>query len=204
MLIFPDHGLTYLANPKSGTTAIHMALQRHADIVFKGEKKHMNARRFKTHVAPLLKKAYKIETETVAVMRDPVDRMRSWYKYRTRPELAGTARSTAGMTFDDFVMAALSDAPPENAKVGSQLPFLTDRDHQVLVDHLFDYDNQDALLAFLSAKLGRRLSVSQHNVSPAIDAPISAEVLAAFRQSRSREFALYEGLKSLNGYLRRG
>ena len=202
MLIFPEHGLTYLATPKTGTTAVHLSLQGHADIVFKGPRKHMTARRYRKHVEPFLRKAYGVTPETVAVMRNPVEQLRSWYKYRSRENIAGSDRSTTGMSFDDYVQAVVAPNPPEHAQVGSQFKFLTDHKGKVLVTHLFDYDNQTGLVAFLSGKLGCDVRLGRHNVSPDIDAPLSVETEMLLRARREKEFALYDALKSANGYLR--
>ena len=80
----------------------------------------MNAHRYVTKFAPFLKRTFGIRAETVAVMRDPVDQLRSWYKYRSREGLIGSLRSTAQMSFDDFILATAQDAPPAFAQVGSQ------------------------------------------------------------------------------------
>lgn len=203
MLIFAEHGLAYLANPKSGSTAVMLALQPKADIVFKRGRRHMNAKRFLKHVAPFLKDTYDIETETVAVMRNPADQLRSWYKYRTRAELAGTPRSTADISFDEFARAACSRKPPEFAQVRSQAAFLADKQGAVLVDHLFEYDNQAGLIAFLSDRLGAEIVLDQHNVSPDVATPLSDNVAKLLRKKRAADYALYDRLTSKGGYLRR-
>ena len=204
MLIFVDKGLTYLANPKSGSTAVHMALQRHADIVFKGTRRHMNAERYHRLTAPFLKAAYGAELETVAVMRHPEDQLRSWYKYRSRPALEGKRTSTAGTSFDDFVRSVIANKRKRFVRMGNQMQFLANQNDQVLVNHLFDYDNQDGLITFLSERLELEVKLEPYNVSPQMDAPLSDEVAQQLRSLRAKEYALYHALKSANGYLRRG
>lgn len=201
MLIFPDSNLTYLAVPKTGSTAVEMALRPRAEIVFAKRRKHMNAQRYQSKVAPFLAKTFGIETETVAVMRDPVDQIRSWYKYRQRSEVAGQARSTGAMTFDDFVMAVTADEPPDYANIGSQHNFLTNRKGCVKVDHLFAYENQPAFLAFLSERLRFQVVLKQKNVSPPIDAPLSEAALKVLKAARPEEFELYAQLMAAGGRL---
>ena len=201
MLVFSDQQLTYLATPKTGTTAIEMALRATAEISFGKRRKHMNAARFHGKVAPFLKKTFGIKTETVAVMRSPVDQIRSWYKYRARPEVDGSARSSADTSFDEFVLAVISDDPPEYAQIGSQYDFLTDDSGMVLVNHLFAYEDQDAFLSFLEKRLGKAIELKRKNVSPWLDAELSPDVEKKLRAARPEEFALYARLMAAGGYL---
>ena len=60
MLIFPESNLTYLAVPKTGSTAVEMALRPRAEIVFAKRRKHMNAQRYQSKVAPFLSKTFGI------------------------------------------------------------------------------------------------------------------------------------------------
>lgn len=201
MLVFADSRLTFLAVPKTGTTAVEMALRHRADVIFAKSRKHITAQRFKTKVAPFLAQTFGLKTETVAVMRDPVDQIRSWYKYRSRDALDGQPRSTAGLSFDAFVDAVISEAPPECAQIGSQFAFLTDKTGAVAVDHLFDYAAQPAFLDFLSTRLGTQFTLEQKNISPPKAAALSDDMRARLNAARPEEFALYERL-SARGYLR--
>lgn len=203
MLIFPDKRLTYLATPKTGSTAIEMALRHKAEITFAKRRKHINARRFTAKVAPFLAQTFGIETETVAVMRAPVAQIKSWYRYRARPQIEGGPRSTSGISFDSFVLALASDTPPEFAQIGSQFRFLTDGQGNVAVDHLFAYEDQPALIAFLSERLGVVIEPQEKNVSPRIPAPLSPTTERTLRKARQDEFELYDRLMAAGGYLRR-
>ena len=73
MLIFLRHNLAFLATPKTGTTAVEMALKPHADIIFTKRRKHLNAVRYQRKVAPFLHDTFGKRPRSVAVMRDPVD-----------------------------------------------------------------------------------------------------------------------------------
>jgi hypothetical protein len=66
--------------------------------------------------------------ELMAIMREPVDWLSSWYRYRSRPALAGQQQSTSDMDFDTFVEAWLSEAPPVFAQIGRQSRFLSEED----------------------------------------------------------------------------
>ncbi|MEP5091651.1 MAG: hypothetical protein ABJR23_19680, partial [Paracoccaceae bacterium] len=109
MLIFSDLKLAYLAVPKTGSTAVEMALKPRADIIFSKRRKHINAQRFHTRIAPFLLNTFDLVPERVAVIRDPVEQIRSWYKYRNGPRQMDTTRGTHGCSFDEFVLAVISD-----------------------------------------------------------------------------------------------
>ena len=112
MLIFSAQNLAYLAVPKTGSTAIEMALRSKADIIFAKRRKHATAQRFHNKIAPWLSDAFDLRPERIAVMRDPEDQIRSWYRYRTSADQRGSDKSTAGISFDQFVLDVISDDPP--------------------------------------------------------------------------------------------
>lgn len=203
MLIFTKYRLTYLATPKTGSTALELALRPRADIIFTKGRKHMTARRFADKVAPFIATTYGIQTETVAVMRAPLEQIKSWYSYRARADLKGSSKSTEGVSFDRFVMALISDAPPDYAQIGSQFRFLTDNQGALAVDHLFAYEQQAPLLAFLSHRLETPVVPKRKNTSPAVSAPLSHKVAEALGRSRGSEFALHDRLMAAGGYLTR-
>lgn len=201
MLVFFRQNLAMLAVPKTGSTAYAMALRPRADIVFSGQRKHVTAVFFHRKFAPFLKDAFDFTPERLAVIRDPLDHARSWYRYRQRDEVKGK-RSTRGMSFDAFLDAAISDSPPPCAGIGSQASFLTlPRRKIVPVHHLFAYDAQDRLKGFLEERFGRMIELKPHNVSPPIEAEASADALARFRAARAEDFALYERVRAAGGHL---
>ena len=203
MLIFLEKQLVFLATPKTGTTAVEMALKSQADIIFARRRKHIPARRYVSRIAPFLAQTFDRHPETVAVMRDPVEQIRSWYRYRARTDKDGQAQSTKGLCFDDFVLDVIAENPPERAKIGSQFTFLSDRRGRVVVDHLFAYDNQPAFLSFLEERLGNSIVLQQKNVSPRMEAPLSDGVSERLRQARRAEFDLYDRLTAAGGYLQK-
>ncbi len=163
MLIFWKARLAILAVPKTGTTALEAVLAPSADaaIVNPPGLKHCTVRKYRRDLSGFFEQRGKRPLELVAVMREPVSWLGSWYRYRTRPEIAGQPNSTATIDFKTFVVNYLSDAPPEFARVGSQASFLDGG-----VDHLFRYDRQSALLSFLEERLERPIDLPRINVSP--------------------------------------
>ncbi len=201
MLIFLRHGLAFLATPKTGTTATEHALRPHAEIVFARNRKHLTAQRFRLRVAPFVREAFGARCAAVAVMRDPVDQMRSWYRYRQSPKLEGTKVSTQGMSFDDFALAVIHEDPPAAAQIGSQFAFLTGAKGDLLVQHLFAYETMGQLQGFFAERFGEGVRFKAINVSEQVDAALSPEVDAQLRSARAAEFALHERLIAAGGYL---
>lgn len=200
MLVLLKANLVLLAVPKTGTTALAGALRPHADMIFAKETKHLTARRYRNKVEPFLKSNFDATPETVAVMRHPVEQLRSWYRYRQRPETS-PEKSTLNMSFDEFIAAVVKHKPPEVAAIGSQFQFLNSFRGKLLVDHLFSYETLPDLVQFFEHRLQRPLELQSRNVSPKTPATLSSDMAEKLRAARPREFALYERLSDAGGYL---
>ncbi len=201
MLIFLRQNLTFLATPKTGTTAVEMALKPRAEIVFAKNRKHITALRYANKIAPFLEDTFGLRPPSVAVMREPVDQIRSWYKYRSQKRLDGNAFSTKGITFEQFVQEVVSDDPPKRAQIGRQFNFLTDGKTRVMADHIFAYETQEAFLMFMSEHLEHPVELAERNISPNLDAPLSDATLALLREVRAQDFILYDAVMEAGGHL---
>jgi len=200
MLIFLDAGLAYLATPKTATTAIETALRRKADIAFQRGRKHMPARRFHRRVAPFIAQTFDLQLETVAMMREPLAHLRSWYSYRTRAEKAGLPKSTQKVSFDQFVSDVISKNPPEYARINGQFGFLSNQG-RLGVTHLFAYPDLDRFRIFMEERLQQQISFDVLNVSPEVDTTLNGSTFRALRRARAPEFELFEHLQTAGGYL---
>lgn len=201
MLIFTAQSLAFIAVPKTGTTAVEMALKPKADIIFAKQRKHTTAQRFHRKIAPFLEDALGLRPERFAVMRDPEEQIRSWYRYRARNIRVKTSRSTDGISFDQFVLDVISDDPPDYAGIGSQLSMLTSGGGAVLVHHLFAYESPVAFRSFLDDRFGQEIVLKQKNVSPETKAPLGSATRRKLYAARAAEFDLYHRLKDAGGHL---
>lgn len=195
MLVFFKENLVFLAVPKTGTTAYETALRGRADIIYRKRPslKHTPARKFVRVIAPYLDSAHDLRPETMAVIREPVDQMRSWYRYRQKPALDGAPNSTKGMSFSDFIEEFLSDAPMPAAKLGTQHRFLTGKSDAVLVDHLFAYEKPTALLTFLENRFEMDLKIPVKNVSPSdVDTDLSEGLERRLRDRLTPDVLLHQ------------
>ena len=202
MLIFLRHNLTFLATPKTGTTAVEMTLRPEAEIIFAKNRKHLTASRYVNKVAPFLEETFGVRPPSVAVMREPVDQIRSWYKYRQQERHIDTSVSTHEITFDQFVREVISDDPPKRAQIGRQFSFLTDGQGHVLVDHIFSHAHRDGFEAFLSDRLGQPVAIPERNVSPDVAASLEPSTLTALKKARPEDFALYDTVMAAASHLK--
>ena len=196
MLVFWKAGLVLLAVPKTGTQAYEALLAPQADVSMRHPPalKHMTAQKFRRQFLPMLgDNAPKLQT--VAVIREPLDWLGSWYRYRSRSQLDGHPNSTAGVSFEAFVEAYLQASPPEFARVGAQARFVSNGQGKVLVDHLFAFERPLGLRAFLSERLDREIPApAPTNVSPRKELTLPDALKARLQAERAADFALHASL----------
>ena len=198
MLVFMKEKLVILAVPKTGTTALSEALSTQADIVVNNppELKHAPVFRYNRFFRPMFEKACGVEDlDIMAVMREPVDWLGSWYRYRRRDFMKDKPNATHDISFDDFVLEYCKEDRRGFANVGSQAKFLEPRPNGTQVTHLFRYEDQGAIKAFLEERLNVSLDLPQSNVSPKMDLHLSPDVLKTLREQRAEEFDLYNSLQ---------
>lgn len=196
MLVFWEQRLAFLATPKTGSTAIAAALESLAAVSIQRPPllKHTTVHRYRRFIGPYLEAASKDTFTLVALMREPIDWLGSWYRFRQREETE-PAKSTRDMSFDDFVRAWCQDPRPDFADVGSQGKFLRPR-QGVGVDRLFRYESIDTFVRFLEDRLDCEIILPRLNVSPAGVTELSSATEALLRATAVEDFELYATLTS--------
>ena len=192
MLIFSEQNLVLFSVPRTGSTAMEVALKPWADIAFYKQRKHTPVSRYQRKIAPFLRAAYGLEPETMAVIRAPLEHLRSWYRYRA---------ATLDVDFDGFVRAVLSDTPPEWARIGSQLKFLTVPDGVLGITYLFAYEAQPVLRDWLCTRMGEDVMINPQNVSRPAPTSVSGTTLAEFEAKYADEIALHARVTAAGGHL---
>jgi hypothetical protein len=173
MLLSVKHKFAFLCVPKCGSTSVERALKPHADIRLAGHPslKHISARTFENTIRPMLRKTDpKREIETFCIVREPIEWLSSWHRYRARAQLNDPSHShhrhhTGGLTFRQFAEAYLSPEQPEFARLGSQHSFVTLNNGSQGVDRIFRLDQMDMLADFLSEKIGKTIEIPKLNRS---------------------------------------
>lgn len=195
MLVFWEQRLVILATPKTGSTAIEAALESLAALSIQRPPvmKHTTLQRYHRFIGPYLEISAGAPFTVAALMREPRDWLGSWYRYRSRGDMADADRSTQGISFDQFVNAWCDDPRPAFADVGSQAKFLKPRAEKGL-DHLFRYEEIETFVEFLEDRLGCEITLPRLNVSPKGAMDLTPATAARLRQSAAADYALYESL----------
>ncbi|MFY0680453.1 MAG: gamma-glutamyl kinase [Thalassovita sp.] len=198
MLVFWKENLVFMSVPKTGTTAYEAALASRASmaILDPPDLKHAPLYRYNRFFRPMFEKTCNAHLDTMAVMREPISWLGSWYRYRRRPFMKGRPNATHDVSFDDFVSAYCQGDTPGFANVGSQAKFLEPRPNGTKITYLFQYENQPKLIAFLEDRLQLKLELDQKNVSPEMDLTLSPDVERKLRRKKSDDFELWDQISS--------
>ena len=194
MLVFWEERLAFLATPKTGSTAIAAALESLAAVSIQRPPllKHTTVHRYRRFIGPYLEAASKDTFTLVALMREPKDWLGSWYRFRQR-DGTDPAKSTRGMSFDEFVRAWCAEPRPDFADVGSQGRFLRPR-QGVGVDRLFRYEEIDTFVHFLEDRLGCEIILPRLNVSPPGQMDLAPATEALLHEVAAEDYAMYATL----------
>lgn len=196
MMVFWEQRLVVLATPKTGSTALASALESRAALISKRppEVKHTTAARYQWLVRPFLEKSTRQRFTVVALMREPVDWLGSWYRFRQRRSDPPPRNSTVELSFDQFVEGYIATPRAPFADVGSQVRFLYNQD-KLAVDLLFDYAEMPHFLAYLQDRLGVIPALARENVSPEAKLTLSPDLLARLQQAVPDDFRLYDRVR---------
>jgi hypothetical protein len=186
-------GFVFLAMPKAGSSVLQGTFAKHAQILVRHPPmaKHMSAARYERVFAPWLARCGypRGSYETMCLVRNPLDRAVSWWKYRARPELRGKPNYTGEMSFAAFAEGLISG----EIGLGTATNFVTDKDGQVIVDRLYRYDNLEVAAAWMASRLGIATpKLPQVNVSPRREADLDAGGRARLEEHFASDLALYE------------
>lgn len=198
MLIFLDKKLVILANPKTATSALERAISQAASIIVSKppKMKHATVKEFGKYMEPFIGETDLSLFETCALIREPIDWLGSWYRFRHRENAKKKGKSTSDISFDEFALAACQDLPPDFARMKNQTDFLAPRPN-LSVKHIFCYDEIDKFVEFISARIDRKIVLDKVNVSPVKAVSIlSDEVENEFRKKFEADFVLYSRVKN--------
>ena len=196
MLVFYKERLAFLSVPKTGTTAYEAALAPRADLVISDPPmlKHAPVYRYNRFIRPMFLRVCEAEMELMAVMREPVSWLGSWYRYRRRPFMKDKPNNTLDVSFDEFVLAYMKGNKPGFADVGSQANFMKGQPNGTEITHYFRYEDQQRLQSFLQERLQVELNLDRMNVSPEMTLTLDPDVERRLRRKCAEEFDLYDSI----------
>jgi hypothetical protein len=197
MLVFWDQRLTFLATPKTGSTAIETALEplSSMSMLRPTSMRHLTAQEYCAHLAPLLRAQTDENFTSIAMMRDPIDWLRSWYRFYLRDALDDYALTLRTRGFEAFVRDYI-DQHDSLAPISAQHKFLCDPSGSPLVDRIFRYEMIDDFVRYLEDRLDCIVTLPRLNVPPAVDVALSSATEQDLRAAMHEDFDLYAGLAS--------
>lgn len=204
MIISIKYQLAFLCMPKCASTSIEAVLQKHASVVFKGSPKlkHINVRGYNSLKPIIYSLQPSLKVESFCLMREPIQWLESWYRYRGRKELAEPNHKnhknyTGRITFNEFVTEYLKD---ENRKpyacFGTQFDFIRDVHGNMGVDRLYSMDNIPALVDFLSERMQSKVEISLRNVSPKIESTLNDNLRKSLYDKFHDDYLIFNKLCS--------
>jgi len=201
VLLAPSKGFVLLAPTKTGSTSVEAAFFTHSQIILQSPPsfKHTTYAGFQRFLQPYLasggfpRESY----EVVCAFREPVDWLSSWWRYRSREQLANPKNPrhrnyTGDISFEQFARAYM-DGSEQFAKVGRLSRFVSPRPGEPEVDRIFRYDRLDLLIDFLCEKVGEKVEVGSANASPHRSYSLSEECELELREFFAPEYRIYEG-----------
>lgn len=201
MLIGVKKRFVFIANSKTASTSIEKALVGHAEIQRGGtpQRKHILLR------AALREYDFLFGREgygaggffKFGVMRDPVEWIQSWYRYRKGNKVA--YRLAEGTSFADFWQDWLAN-PAKSGKKRLQSNAFTRMNGTLIADYIIPFPDLESQFATIMQGLGIDAKLAHQNVSKIreLDAPPSEELMTEIHAYFAEDYAIYRQLDEIN------
>lgn len=202
MQLSTQYGFAFLCMPKCASTSIEEAISSYCSINFSVHPalKHINAKNFRKYVLSyhnLLIPDKKIET--FCLIREPVDWVYSWYRFRTRDDLKNPAHPnhnnyTGNISFAQFINDLVDKKDVPYVNIGSQSQFIKLDNGSIGIDNIFPIERMDLVRNFLSKKIGKEINIPVRNVAPKIDFNVSQSDLYKLKEIYISDIDLYNNI----------
>ena len=202
MLIGVRKRFVFVANSKTASTSIESLLVKHAEIARAGTpaRKHIRLRDVFAEYDFLFGRPEHAPARffIFGVMRDPVDWLQSWFRYRKRPKAAHPL--PADMSFCDFWDAGDWTIRHPDGRPHLQSDYFTDSAGQVVADYIIPYETLATHLERICAGLGVHGTLPTLNVTPQrdLDSTVSARVDREMQAHYAADYALFSRLEEIN------
>lgn len=201
MLIGVKHRFVFVANSKTASTSIEAALMRHVEIHRGGTPawKHIRLREALVEYGFLFDQpAYAPETFfKFGVMRDPIDWIRSWYRFRLGNKVQQSLPE--GMSFAEFWEKADWNRFMKGRIPRHQRHHFQAEDGTLLADYIIPYHDIGAHFGRICDAFGLESPLPRKNVSKLPDTPEDdPDLLAEMRRFYAEDYALFDRLDEIN------
>jgi hypothetical protein len=193
-----QHGVVFLSMPKTASTSIEEALRPIAQVWTGGEPrmKHLTYRAFERFFQPWFQRnGHRRDSyEVICMLREPISWLNSWWRYRSRQQLADPAHRdqfTGDVSFDEFASAYMR-GEPGFASVGRQANFIRGSHREIGMDRMFRFEELDLAVSYFESMLGYSITLEHLNVSPKRSLELSPAVEDDLRVFLDPEFRLWE------------
>ena len=202
MLIGVRRSFIFVANTKTASTSIEFMMAQYAEIMRAGspERKHIKLRDVPKEYWFLFDRPDQDFTRyfKFGVMRDPIEWILSWYRYRKGNEVS--SRLPPDMTFAEFW--ALKDWNIHRADGSKYLQqdLFVAQDGTLMADVIIPYADLAPMMETICNKLFIPMSLKRRNVSSitTLDAPIDPVLLQEMRDFYAQDYALFDRLNEIN------
>jgi len=201
MLIGIEKRFVFVASTKTASTSLEQVLRPHADIIRVGTapRKHIPLSEiFPTYNFLFSQPDYGPELFfKFGVMRDPLDWIRSWYRYRLGNEVESPLPE--GMSFAEFWAQKDWNILHGDGRKHLQRDMFMGRGGQLLADVIIPYDRLSAMFGDICTALGISRTLPRANVSHIKE----TETLPSWLEDEIRDFyqedyQLYDQLDEIN------
>ncbi len=201
MLIGFEKRFLFVASTKTASTSLEQVLRPHTDIVRAGtaQRKHIALRDIvPTYDFLFSQPGYQPESFfKFGVMRDPLDWIRSWYRYRLGNKVESPLPE--GMSFAEFWARQDWNILQGDGRKNLQRDMFVDYDGQVLADVIIPYDRLDGMFHEICTAFGIPRNLPRANVSRIQEIEhLPAGLEEEIRDFYAEDYALYAELDAIN------
>lgn len=207
MIVNPLLRTIFLANPKCASSSVEALLRRCPPLLKshdlppppKGLYKRLDAKHLANEIMPIINSTYpEIDFTVFCIVREPISRLYSNWKYRQSEGKTGTLSSTIDVSFEDFLRDFIEvregKATKTYANVRSQTDYVFN-EQRLISEKVFTVEKIHEVENFLSERCGKKISLDVLNKSIALKGDplkIDEELMQGLEVCLKREFEIYD------------
>ncbi len=202
MMVSVSHQFAFICIGKCASKSIEQAIKPYYSIKY-GHRfaRHMSAYNYQAVKSFLDEAIPDNQIESFCLVREPIDWVFSWYRFRQRDELKdinhiGYKSSTAYLSFNEFVDGVLQNPKRKPFNIRNQRCHL-EIDGYVGVDRVFDFNRMDLVQKYLSEKIGQQIELPVKNVSPKREFELDSSLEGELKDRFEEDISFYRKVSKL-------